>query len=169
MRRPASPVFIPLAMAPTVGGALRSFTNGPSEGGRDWVQASTASAPSNCVFSPSPTLTRARSAPMRSSQPTRSAAMVAQARDTAGGIIPPAHRSMYEAARSTSLTAMTMPPDMYVLGVCRSSGCFSRTMTEAPWSAAAIAHAAPAPPKPTTTMSASSRRKRTHADCLTLR
>jgi hypothetical protein len=33
---------------------------------------------------------------------------------------------------------MTMPPDMYVLGVCRSSGCFSSTITEAPWSAAAI-------------------------------
>ncbi len=85
------------------------------------------------------------------------AAIVAQARDTAGGIIPPAQRSMYAAARSTSLTPITMPPDMYVLGVCRSSGCFSKTMTEAPWSAAAIAQAAPAPPKPTTTMSASSR------------
>ena len=89
VRRPASPVFIPLASAPVVGGALRSRTVTSSAGGRDWVHASTASAPSNCVFSPSPALTRARSAPMRSSQPTRSAAMTAQALDTAGGIIPP--------------------------------------------------------------------------------
>src|SRR5579859_3863272 len=48
---------------------------------------------------------------------------------------------------------MTMPPDIAVLGVCRSCGCFSRISTEAPSSAPARAAAAPAPPYPMTTIS----------------
>ena len=68
--------------------------------------------------------------------------------------MPPAHRSRYAVARSTSLVAMTMPPDIDVLGVWRASGCFSRISTVPPSSAPARPAAAPAPPKPTTTRSA---------------
>src|SRR4051794_3781678 len=48
---------------------------------------------------------------------------------------------------------MTTPPDMPVLGVCRSLGCFSSRATLAPALLAASAAAAPAAPKPTTTTS----------------